>query len=218
MRLFAFTCGWLTGPTGPFLDGEHGTIRMPGAGVPDPASAGRRAVRHRLRSGRRARRKGTPGFLADVFATELGTGDVVGARLAALDVTPERLRHVVLSHLRRPRGRPREACRTRGSRCSAATGICGSRRRHGGALTFARQALRSRPRRPADHLTASTTSATDESSAYRRTATRRGRSRCACASTQATSCSPPTPATCAARSRPTICRRAPSTARRCSRR
>lgn len=29
MRLFAFTCGWLTGPTGLFLDGEHGTIRMP---------------------------------------------------------------------------------------------------------------------------------------------------------------------------------------------
>ena len=29
MRLHAFTCGWLTGPTGLFLDGEHGTIRMP---------------------------------------------------------------------------------------------------------------------------------------------------------------------------------------------
>ena len=29
MKLFAFTCGWLTGPTGHFLDGEHGASRMP---------------------------------------------------------------------------------------------------------------------------------------------------------------------------------------------
>ena len=39
------------------------------------------------------------GFLADVFGTELGDGDVVGARLAAHGVAADRLRHVVLSHL-----------------------------------------------------------------------------------------------------------------------
>ena len=99
MRLFAFTCGWLTGPTGLFLDGEHGTIRMPVPVFLIRHPQGDVLFDTGLHPDVAHDAKGRLGFLADVFATELGTDDVVGARLAALDVTPERLRRVVLSHL-----------------------------------------------------------------------------------------------------------------------
>ena len=29
VELYAFTCGWLTGPLGAFLRGEHGRLRVP---------------------------------------------------------------------------------------------------------------------------------------------------------------------------------------------
>ncbi|MBY0279044.1 N-acyl homoserine lactonase family protein [Candidatus Binatia bacterium] len=99
MKLFAFTCGWLTGPTGLFLDGEHGTIRMPVPAFLVRHPQGDVLFDTGLHPDVAHDAKGRLGFLADVFATELGTDDVVGARLAALEVAPERLRHVVLSHL-----------------------------------------------------------------------------------------------------------------------
>jgi N-acyl homoserine lactone hydrolase len=99
MQLFAFTCGWLTGPTGLFLDGEHGTIRMPVPAFLIRHPQGDVLFDTGLHPDIAHDAKGRLGFLADVFATELGTSDVVGARLAALDVAADRLRHVVLSHL-----------------------------------------------------------------------------------------------------------------------
>lgn len=99
MKLFAFTCGWLTGPKGLFLDGEHGTIRMPVPAFLIRHPQGDVLFDTGLHPDVAHDAKGRLGFLADVFATELGTDDVVGARLAALEVAPERLRHVVLSHL-----------------------------------------------------------------------------------------------------------------------
>jgi glyoxylase-like metal-dependent hydrolase (beta-lactamase superfamily II) len=99
MQLFAFTCGWLTGPTGLFLDGEHGTIRMPVPAFLIRHAQGDVLFDTGLHPDVAHDAKGRLGFLADVFATELGTDDVIGARLAALDVAKDRLRHVVLSHL-----------------------------------------------------------------------------------------------------------------------
>jgi glyoxylase-like metal-dependent hydrolase (beta-lactamase superfamily II) len=99
VKLYAFACGWLTGPTGLFLDGEHGTIRMPVPAFLIRHPQGDVLFDTGLHPDVVHDAKGRLGFLADVFATEVGDGDVVGARLAALDVAPERLRHVVLSHL-----------------------------------------------------------------------------------------------------------------------
>lgn len=99
MRLFAFTCGWLTGPTGLFLDGEHGTIRMPVPAFLIEHPQGVVLFDTGMHPDVRHDPHGRLGFIADVFGTEMPAGEDVAARLAAHDVAPERLAHVVLSHL-----------------------------------------------------------------------------------------------------------------------
>jgi N-acyl homoserine lactone hydrolase len=99
VRLFALTCGWLTGPTNVFLDGEPGRLRIPvpcylidhprgtvlfdsgmhpDAGV-DPAA--------RL------------GLAAKVFQVELGPEEDVNGRLASLGIDGARVDYLVNSHL-----------------------------------------------------------------------------------------------------------------------
>jgi len=100
IRLFAFTCGWISCSRGVFLAGERGKIRVPvpvylidhpdglvlfDSGVHPDAI---RDPRGRLGE-----------LVASVFTVELPAGDDVGGRLAALGVDPARIRYVVSSHL-----------------------------------------------------------------------------------------------------------------------
>jgi N-acyl homoserine lactone hydrolase len=99
VRLYAMTCGWLTGPTPLFLAGERGRLRVPvpvfliehprGLVLFDSGlhpDAGRDPVA-RL------------GTAATIFDVELGAADDVAGRLAALDVDTGRVAFLVNSHL-----------------------------------------------------------------------------------------------------------------------
>ena len=99
MRLFAFTCGWLTGPTGLFLDGEHGRIRMPVPAFLIEHPKGNVLFDTGLHPDIQHDPHARLGFLADVFASEFAPGEEIGGRLASLGVAAERVSTVVLSHL-----------------------------------------------------------------------------------------------------------------------
>ncbi|MEW6272705.1 MAG: N-acyl homoserine lactonase family protein [Thermodesulfobacteriota bacterium] len=99
MRLFAFTCGWLTGPTGLFLDGEHGRLRVPVPAFLIEHPRGNVLFDTGMSPDVQRDPHARLGFLADVFAVEFQPGEEVAARLAARDVDPQRIGHVVLSHL-----------------------------------------------------------------------------------------------------------------------
>ena len=98
-RLYAMTCGWLTGALGNFLAGERGRLR-----VPVPAYL----VRHPrgtvvFDSGLHLDTQTDPaarlGALAGVFTVHYRPGEEIAARLAALDVAAGDVRFVVNSHL-----------------------------------------------------------------------------------------------------------------------
>ena len=99
MRLFAFTCGWLTGSMANFLAGESGRLRVPipcflidhpqGAVLFDSGI-------HRDAQHDPAARLG---FAAKVFDVEFRPGEDVAARLAAVQIDAGRIRYLVNSHL-----------------------------------------------------------------------------------------------------------------------
>src|SRR5262245_18810653 len=99
MRVFAFTCGWLTGPTGLFLEGERGRLRVPVPAFLIDHPRGRVLFDTGLHPDLRRDPKGRLGAIADLFTAELDVGEDVAGRLAAADVPIEHIDHVVLSHL-----------------------------------------------------------------------------------------------------------------------
>jgi glyoxylase-like metal-dependent hydrolase (beta-lactamase superfamily II) len=99
MRLLAFTCGWLTGPTGLFLDGEHGRLRVPVPAFLVEHPRGNVLFDTGMHPDVQRDPHGRLGFLADVFAAEFRPGEEIAARLSAREVDAGRIEHVVLSHL-----------------------------------------------------------------------------------------------------------------------
>jgi len=99
MRLFALTCGWLTGPMGGFLAGETGRLRVP---VPCFAIDHPRGL-VLFDSGLHPDSGRDPvarlGATASVFDVELGPGEDVAGRLAAMGIDGGRVRYLVNSHL-----------------------------------------------------------------------------------------------------------------------
>jgi glyoxylase-like metal-dependent hydrolase (beta-lactamase superfamily II) len=99
VRLLPFTCGWLTGPTGLFLEGEHGRMRIPVPVFLIDHPKGRVLFDTGLHPDVQRDPKGRLGFLADVFPAEFEPGDEVAGRLAERDLAIELVDYVVLSHL-----------------------------------------------------------------------------------------------------------------------
>jgi N-acyl homoserine lactone hydrolase len=99
MRLVAFTCGWLTGPTATFLAGEPGRLRVP---VPCFLIEHPRGL-VLFDSGLHPDTQRDPatrlGRAARVFEVEFQPGEEVAARLAALEVDVTRIRYLINSHL-----------------------------------------------------------------------------------------------------------------------
>ncbi len=99
MRLFAFTCGWLTGAAGLFLDGAAGRLRVPVPAFLIDHPRGRVLFDTGLHPDVQHDPHGRLGFLADALPPEFRAGDEVTARLEALGVEAADVDRVVLSHL-----------------------------------------------------------------------------------------------------------------------
>jgi glyoxylase-like metal-dependent hydrolase (beta-lactamase superfamily II) len=99
VRLFAFSCGWLSGPLGAFLAGERGRLRVPVPCYLVEHPKGRVLFDSGLHPDLRSDPLGRLGELGRVFEVELDAHEVVGARLAALGVDPAQVGWLVNSHL-----------------------------------------------------------------------------------------------------------------------
>ena len=99
MRLYAFTCGWLNGDSGLFLDGEQGTLRVPVPAFLIEHPDGNVLFDTGMHPDVQRDPHGRLGFVADLFRAEFQPGEEVDAQLAARGIDAESIDHVILSHL-----------------------------------------------------------------------------------------------------------------------
>jgi N-acyl homoserine lactone hydrolase len=99
MRLFAFTCGWLSADSGMFLEGEHGVLRVPVPAFLIEHAKGNVLFDTGMHPDIQSDPHGRLGFVADIFHAEFNPGEEVGAQAAARGVAPDRIDQVILSHL-----------------------------------------------------------------------------------------------------------------------
>jgi N-acyl homoserine lactone hydrolase len=99
MRLHALTCGWLDGPLGNFLAGEHGRLRVPVPCFLIEHPQGAVLFDSGLHPQTQHDPGGRLGPVAKVFGVEFAPGEEVAARLAALGVEAADVRYLINSHL-----------------------------------------------------------------------------------------------------------------------
>jgi N-acyl homoserine lactone hydrolase len=99
MRVYAMTCGWLTGPLGNFLAGLEGEIRVPVPCFlidhPRGLALFDSGLHRQTQSDPRARLGG----ITKIFRVEFQSGEEVSARLHGLGIDPARIRYLINSHL-----------------------------------------------------------------------------------------------------------------------
>jgi glyoxylase-like metal-dependent hydrolase (beta-lactamase superfamily II) len=93
------TCGWLTGPTAGFLEGEPGRLRVPVPCYLIDHPRGRVLFDSGLHPDAGRDPAARLGLAASVFAVEFAAGEDVAARLEALELDPGGVRFLVNSHL-----------------------------------------------------------------------------------------------------------------------
>lgn len=99
MRLFALTCGWLTGPTANFLAGESGRLRVPIPCYLIDHPRGTVLFDSGMHPDAGVDATARLGLAAKIFQVELGPSEDVHGRLAALGVDGARVQYLVNSHL-----------------------------------------------------------------------------------------------------------------------
>ena len=99
VKLYAFTCGYLTGPMSVFLEGEKGSLRVPVPSFLIDHPRGRVLFDTGMHEQTQADPVGRLGPIANVFRVEFRKGEEIAARLAAVDVDATRVDYVVNSHL-----------------------------------------------------------------------------------------------------------------------
>jgi glyoxylase-like metal-dependent hydrolase (beta-lactamase superfamily II) len=99
MRLYAMTCGWLTGPQSNFLAGLEGEIRVPVPSFLIEHPKGLALFDTGLHPQTQTDARGRLGGIASVFHVEFQPGEEVSARLRALGADPTRIRYLINSHL-----------------------------------------------------------------------------------------------------------------------
>ena len=99
VRLFALTCGWLTGSLGGFLAGENGRLRVPVPCFLIDHPQGKVLFDSGLHPEAQTDPAARLGVAARLFDVEFGADEDVARRLAALDVDPGAIRYLVNSHL-----------------------------------------------------------------------------------------------------------------------
>jgi N-acyl homoserine lactone hydrolase len=99
VRLFALTCGWLTGPTGNFLAGEKGRLRVPVPAYLIEHPRGLALFDTGLHPAAATDPAGRLGAAASFFQVHFMPGEDVAGRLAALGMDAGRVHFLVNSHL-----------------------------------------------------------------------------------------------------------------------
>jgi glyoxylase-like metal-dependent hydrolase (beta-lactamase superfamily II) len=99
VRLHALTCGWLTGPTGLFLRGEEGRLRVPVPAFVVVHPEGTLLFDTGLHPDAARDPQARLGGAAAVFEVAMGRGEDAAARMAAAGLVPHEVRWLVLSHL-----------------------------------------------------------------------------------------------------------------------
>jgi glyoxylase-like metal-dependent hydrolase (beta-lactamase superfamily II) len=99
LRLYALTCGWLTGPMEGLLAGESGRLRVPVPCFLIDHPKGKVLFDAGLHPDVARDPAARLGFAAKVFESHFGTADDAASRLAAIDVDARDIRFLVLSHL-----------------------------------------------------------------------------------------------------------------------
>jgi len=98
-KLFALTCGWLTGPAGGFLAGEKGRLRVPVPCFLIDHPRGRVLFDSGLHPRTQSDPQGRLGPLAAIFDVHFQPGEEVAARLGSIDVDAGRVDYLINSHL-----------------------------------------------------------------------------------------------------------------------
>jgi len=99
MKVYAFTCGWLTGDLAGFIEGGVGRIKVPVPVFYIDHPRGRVVFDAGMHPAAATDPEGRLGVLSRFFDVDFGPAEHVAARLAALDVDAGRIDHLVLSHL-----------------------------------------------------------------------------------------------------------------------
>ncbi len=99
LRLHAFTCGWMTGALGGFLEGAQGKIRFPVPSFLIVHPKGTAVFDTGMHVAAQTDAASRLGRLAPLFTVEFAPGEEIAARLAAQDVAAERIDFLVNSHL-----------------------------------------------------------------------------------------------------------------------
>jgi len=99
LRLFAMTCGWLTGGAGNFLAGATGRLRVPVPSFLIDHPKGKVVFDSGLHPAVQRDPGSRLGLAAKVFEAEFRPGEEVAARLAALDIDAAKIDYLVNSHL-----------------------------------------------------------------------------------------------------------------------
>ncbi len=99
MRLYAMTCGRLTGALGNFLDGARGSLRVPVPCFLIDHPQGKVLFDSGLHPDVSADAEQRLGAAARIFSVEFAPEEHVAARLSAVDVDPATVDYVINSHL-----------------------------------------------------------------------------------------------------------------------
>jgi glyoxylase-like metal-dependent hydrolase (beta-lactamase superfamily II) len=99
VRLYAMTCGWLTGRKALFLAGAEGRLRVPVPSYLIEHPKGRVIFDSGMHLGAQTDVAATLGRSASLFDVEFRPGEELRARLEALQVDVDSIRYLVNSHL-----------------------------------------------------------------------------------------------------------------------
>ena len=99
MRLYAFTCGWITASIGNFIEGEHGRIRVPVPCYLIDHPRGKVLFDSGLHTDTQTDPSARLGAIAENCTVEFHAGQEIGAQLAAVDIDKRDITRIVQSHL-----------------------------------------------------------------------------------------------------------------------
>lgn len=99
LTVYAFTCGWLTVPTALLLEGESGSLTVPVPAYLLAHPRGYALFDSGLHVDTQTDADRRLGRLAPFHTVHFSPGEEIAARLATLDVAPERIDYLINSHL-----------------------------------------------------------------------------------------------------------------------